>query len=166
VSELANHFRDRVRDGLDADRQELLHDVAGAGSDSSELRRGLLLADRAVRDWAALAASHGHGARGNAYERLDSLIAESGRAVQTAAIQEQKTGLDAQRELVAEMVWGIGERLTGIDEVEPLSRHQAGLNRIAEEAAEILLATGRILEDPDWVLAAANDALAELTALA
>jgi hypothetical protein len=56
------------------------------------------------------------------------------------------------------MVWGIGQRLAGIDmEAPPAGLHPA-LNQMAVEAGEILLATGRFCSDPAWVLDEANDA--------
>jgi hypothetical protein len=98
----------------------------------------------------------------SAYEQLDLLRPELGRAVQKAAISEQRTGTDAKRELIAQLVWGIGERLAGIDTEAPPVSSQDSLNQMAVEAGEILLAAGQVLADPDWALDQANQALLEL----
>jgi hypothetical protein len=161
VSEVADHFREAVHASLDSEHQELLVAAAGAGGDK-ELRRALLLSDRAVREWAARAAAHEQSGRQTAYQRLQQLMPERWRAVQEAAIAEQKTGLDAERELIAEMVWGIGERLAGIDTAASLASSQHSLNHMAVEAAEILLAAGRVLADPGWQLSEANEMLHDL----
>jgi len=161
VSEIAEHFREAVHAGLDAEHQELLG-VPAATDDASELRRVLLLADRAVREWAAQAAAHERPGRLTGYERLGRLTPELGRAVQEAAIAEQKIGPDAERELIAEMVWGIGERLAGIDMQASLASSQHSLDHVAVEAAEILIAAGRALGDPGWVVTQAGDALHDL----
>jgi hypothetical protein len=161
VSEVAGHFREAVRASLDAERQELLEAAVGA-PDSQELRRALLLSDRAVREWAARAAAHGQSGREAGYRRLRPLTPELGHAVQDAAIAEQRKGLDAERELIAEMVWGIGERLAGIDMEASLASSQHSLNHMAVEAAEILIAAGRVLADPSWLLSEANEMLQDL----
>jgi hypothetical protein len=161
VSEVAEHFREAVHGSLDAEHQELLG-VAAATDDARELRRVLLLVDRAVREWAAQAAAHERPGRLSSYERLGRLTPELGRAVQEAAIAEQKIGPDAERELIAEMVWGIGERLAGIDMEASLASSQHSLNHVAVEAAEILIAAGRVLADPGWVVTQASDALHDL----
>ena len=161
MSEVAGHFRETVHASLDAERQELLAAAAGTGG-ARELRRALLLTDRAVREWAARAAAHEQHGRQTAYQRLHPLTPELGRAVQEAAIAEQKTGLDAERELIAEMAWGIGERLAGIDMEASLASSQHSLNHMAVEAAEILIAAGHVLADPGWLLSEANDMLHDL----
>ena len=86
--------------------------------------------------------------------------------MQRAAVEEQETGVDAERELIAQMVWGIGERLAAIDTEAPLASLQHALNQMAVEAGEILLAAGRVLADPAWVLDEANEALRELVGVA
>lgn len=60
------------------------------------------------------------------------------------------------------MVWGIGERLAGIDPKAPPLSYQHSLNKMAVEAAEILLAAGRVLGDPEWVITEADEALRDL----
>jgi hypothetical protein len=82
--------------------------------------------------------------------------------VRKAAIAEQKTGVDAKRELITQMVRGIGERLAGIDTETPPVSLQHSLNQMAAEAGEILLAAGQVLADPGWTLDEANQALLEL----
>jgi hypothetical protein len=161
VSEVADHFREAVHQSLDAEHQELL-EAAGGTRGAGELRRALLLTDRAVRDWASRAAAHEHPGRQTAYQRLHPLTPELGRAVQEAAIAEQKTGLDAELQLIAEMVWGIGERLVGIAMEASLASSQHSLNHVAVEAAEILLAAGRVLGDASWLLSEANEMLRDL----
>jgi hypothetical protein len=161
VSEVADHFRATVGAGLDTDQQEVLTVDAGTGR-ARELRRTLHLADRAVRQWAARAAVYERPGRASAYEHLDLLRPELGRAVQKAAISEQRTGIDAKRELIAQLVWGIGERLAGIDTEAPPASLQDSLNQIAVEAGEILLAARQVLADPNWALDEANQALREL----
>jgi hypothetical protein len=161
VSEVADHFRATVRADLDTEEQGLLRVAAGTGS-ARELRRTLHLADRAVRQWAAQAAAHERPGHRSAYEDLDLLRPELGHAVQRAAIEEQETGIDARRELIAQMVWGIGERLAGIDTEAPPASLQHALNHIAVEAGEILLAAERVLADRGWALDQANQALLEL----
>ena len=115
-----------------------------------------------MREWAARAAAHEQSGRQTAYQRLHQLTSELWRAVQEAAIAEQNTGLDAERELIAEMVWGIGERLAGIDAAASLASSQHSLNHMAVEAAEILLAAGRGLADPDWQFSEADEMLRDL----
>jgi hypothetical protein len=161
VSEVADHFRATVGVELDAEQQGLLGVSAGTGR-ARELRRTLHLADRAVRQWAAYAAVHERPGHRSAYEDLDLLRPELGHAVQRAAISEQQTGIDARRELIAQMVWGIGERLAGIDTEAPPASLQHSLNQIAVEAGEILLAAERVLADRGWALDQANQALLEL----
>jgi len=161
VSEIADYFRERVLAGLDAEHRELLVAAAGVGG-AREWRRALLLSDRAVREWAARAAADEQSGQRSAYQRLRPLTPELGRAVQEAAVSEQKTGLDAERELIAQMVWGIGERLAAIDTEASLASSQHSLNHMAVEAAEILLGAGRVLGDPDWLLSEANEMLHDL----
>jgi hypothetical protein len=161
MSEVAEQFYATVEAGLPADHQELLQVTAGTGA-GRELRRTLHLADRAVRQWAAQAASNGRPGHRSAYERLSLLSLEAGRAVQEAATTEQRTGLDAEGELIAQAVWGIGERLAGIDPEAPPLSYQPSLNRMAAHAAEILLTSGRVLNDPAWVVNEANEALRDL----
>jgi len=164
VSEVADHFRATVHAKLDAGRRELLTLPAGAGI-SRELRRALHLTDRAVRQWAAQAAAYDRPGHRSAYEQLDPLRPELGHAVQEAAIAEQKTGVDAKRELIVQMVWGIGARLAGMDTEAPPVSLQGSLNKMAIEAGEILLAAGDVLPEPSWVLDEANQALHELVGL-
>jgi len=161
MSEVAEHFRATVCARLGADQQEPLRVAAGGGA-AGELRRTLHLADRAVRQWAHHGAVHGRNGHRSAYGGLPPLVPELGHAVQGAADTELKAGLGAEHELIAQMVWGIGERLSGIDTAAPPSGSQDSLNRIAVEAAEILLAAGLLLADPDWVADQANEALSEL----
>jgi len=161
MSEVADHFRRRVHASLGAEYQECLVAAAGTGP-ASELPRALLLSDRAVRVWATRAAVHEQSGRLSAYERLAPLTPELGRAVKEAAIAEQKTGLDAERDLIAEMVWGIGERLVGIDTEASLASSPHSLNHMAVEAAEILVSAGRVLADPGWLLGEANKMLRDL----
>jgi hypothetical protein len=161
VSEVAEHFREAVRARLGPDQQELLRDAAGTGA-QRELRRAEHLTDRAVRQWAARAAADERPGHESAYARLPLLRPELGRAVQEAVIAESKASLDAERELIAQMVWGIGGRLAGIDTEAPPLSSQDSLNKMAVEAAEILLAAGRVLADPEWVINEANEALRDL----
>jgi hypothetical protein len=60
------------------------------------------------------------------------------------------------------LVWGIGERLAGIDTDAPPASLQDSLNQMAVEAGEILLAARQVLADPNWALDEANQALLEL----
>jgi hypothetical protein len=161
MSEVAEHFRATVRAKLGAEHQELLRVAAGTGA-ARELRRTLHLTDRAVRQWAHQAAAHGRNEHQSAYGGLPPLVPELGHAVQKAADTELKTGLDAKHELIAQMVWGIGERLAGIDTEASPSSSQHSLNQIAIEAAEILLTAGLVLPGPDWVIDEANEALRDL----
>ena len=161
MSEVAAHFRETVRAKLDAEHQDLLQVAAGTGV-ARELRRVLHLADRAVRQWADQAASLGREEYQSAYGRLPPLLPALGRSLQKAADTESKRRLDAEHGLIAEMVWGMGERLTGIDPEAPPSRSQHSLNQMAIEAAEILLAAGRLRSAPDWVVDEANEALRDL----
>jgi hypothetical protein len=161
VSEVADHFRATVYGELNAEQQELLRVAAGSGR-GRELRRTLHLADRAVRQWAARAAVFQRPGHKSAYQQLDLLRPELGPVVQKAAISEQSTGIDAKRELIAQLVWGIGERLAGIDTDAPPASLQDSLNQIAVEAGEILLAARQVLGDPNWALDEANQALLEL----
>jgi hypothetical protein len=161
VSEVANHFHEAVHAKLDAEHQGQLRAPAGTG-DANEPRRALLLVDRAVREWAAQAAAYGQSGRKTSYERLARLTPEQGHAVQEAAIAEQEGGLDAERELIAQMVWGIGERLAGIDMEASLADSQHSLSHMAVEAAEILIAAGRVLTDSGWVLTQADEILRDL----
>ena len=161
MSEVADHFRERVHASLDAEQQESLVAAAGTGP-TSELSRALLLSDRAVRVWATRAAVHEQSGRLSAYERLAPLTTELGHAVKEAAVTEQKTGLDAERDLIAQMVWGIGERLVGIDTEASLASSQHSLNHMAVQAAEILVAAGRVVADPGWLLGEANGTLEDL----
>ncbi len=165
MSEVADSFREAVRGKLDEDQpehEELLRVAAGTGA-ARELRRALHLTDRAVRQWAARASRHGRPEHHrSAYEGLAPLKPELGQAVQKAADAEQRTAPDAERELIGQMVWGIGERLAGIDTEAPPLSTQPSLNQMAIHAAEILLATGRVLADPDWAVDEANEALREL----
>lgn len=127
-----------------------------------ELRVALHLADRAVRQWAAEAASHGRPGHRSAYHRLELVRPELGGELQRAAGAEQSGGLDAERELIAQMVWGIGERLAGIDPQAPPMSQQPALNQMSAEAAEILLAAGRLAGGQERVVQEANEALREL----
>jgi hypothetical protein len=161
MSEVAEHFRTRIAADVAAADQELLRLPAGTGI-PRELRRGLHLTDRAVRQWAAHAAEHGLPEHRNAYARLPPLRPELGRDVQKAADTEQRTAPDAERELIAQLVWGVGGRLAGIDTDAPPLSTQPSLNQMAIQAAEILLAAGRVLGDPGWVLDEANEALRDL----
>ncbi len=164
VSDVAEHFRATVHDKLDAERRELLNRAAGDGI-ARELRRALHLTDRAVRQWAARASAHERPGHRSAYQQLAALRPELGHALQRAANAEQRLGLDARRELIAQMVWGIGERLAGIETGAPPASLQVSLNQMAVEAGEILLAAGQVLADPGWVLDEANDTLRELVAV-
>jgi hypothetical protein len=153
-----------VHAGLQSEHQQLLSDATGTDS-TRELRRTLHLTDRAVRQWAARAAVHGRPAHMSAYAHLDPLRPELGHVVQRAAGAEQRTGLDAERELIAQMVWGIGERLAGIDPAAPPASVQHALAQMAVESGEILLAAGRVRTDPTWVTDEANAALRDLGAV-
>jgi len=161
MSEVAEHFRATIQAQLDAEQAELLSAASGTGV-ARELRRGLHLTDRAVRQWAARAGAHPRTDHRSAYALLAPLRPELGQAVQRAAVEEQQTGVDAERELISQMVWGIGERLAAIDTEAPPASLQHALNQMAVEAGEILLAAGRVLADPAWVLDEANEALREL----
>jgi len=163
MSTVTEHFRATIQARLDADHhdQELLPVPPDTGA-QRELRRALHLTDRAVRQWAARAAAHGRSTEESAYVRLPPLRPGVGHAVQEAADTELETGVDAEHELIAQMVWGIGERLAGIDPEGPPLGSQDSLNQMALEAAEILLAAGRVLADPGWVINAANEALRDL----
>jgi len=165
MSELAAQFHARISSALADERLESARPPAGDGIDR-ELRRGLHLSDRAVRQWAAHATEHGQPARRNAYARLPPLRPGLGHDVQHAADAERKKAPDTERESIAQFVWGIGERLAGIDTHAPPLSTQPSLNRMATEAAEILLAAGRVLGDPGWVLDEANEALRELLLVA
>jgi hypothetical protein len=164
MSEVAEHFRATIRAKADGESRGLLG-LAADGVLAGELRRTLHLTDRAVRQWAAQAAARQRPGRESTYARLDPLRPETGHALQVAALEEQRAGVDAERELIAQMVWGIGERLAGIDPDAPPLRSQPALNQMAVEAGEILLATGRVLADPSWVVEQANEALRELVAV-
>ena len=161
MSEIAARFRARISADVVAEHRELLSLSAGTGI-SRELRRGLHLADRAVRQWAAHAAERDRPEHRSAYAHLPPLRPELGHDVQKASDTEQRTHPDAERELIAQLVWGVGERLAGIDTDAPPLSTQPSLNQIATEAAEILLAAGRVLGDPGWVIDEANEALRDL----
>jgi hypothetical protein len=161
MSEVAEHFRAAVCAKLDAEQQEMLRVAAGTGA-VRELRRSMHLTDRAVRQWAHQAASLERKERQSAYGRLPTLTPELGHAVQQAANTEQKRGLDTEHALIAEMVWGIGERLVGIDTEASSSTSQDALNRMAIRAAEILLAAGRLRHAQGWVIDEANEVLRDL----
>lgn len=165
MSEVAEHFRATIQPKLRAEHQDALLLAAGTGI-AWELRRALHLSDRAVRQWAARAGASARSVRATAYARLGPLRPELGHAVQTAAAEERKAGGSADLDLIAEMVWGIGERLAGIDTAAPPASLQPALNRMAVEAGEILLAAGRVLADPTWLLDEANAALRELVSVA
>jgi hypothetical protein len=161
MSEVAEHFRETVRARLDAELGGMLRVAAGPGA-ARELRRAMHLTDRAVRQWADQAALIGREEQRSAYGRLPPLTPELGHAVQKAASTELKRGLDAERELIAQMVWGIGERLAALDTEAPPSISQHSLNQIAIEAAEILLAAGGLRSAPGWVVDEANEVLLDL----
>ncbi len=161
MSEIAAQFRTRISADVAAEHQELLRVPAGTGI-ARELRRGLHLTDRAVRQWAAHAAEHDRPEHRSAYARLPPLRPELGHDVQRAADSEQRTAPDAERKLIAQLVWGVGERLAGIDTEAPPLSTQPSLNHMATQAAEILLAAGRVLGDPGWVIDEANEALLDL----
>jgi len=163
MSEVADRFRAAISDELGAEQQELLRVAAGTGA-SRELRRCLHLADRAVRQWAARATAHGRGEPRTAYELLPPLRPAVGHEVQKAANAEQRAGLDAERELIAQMVWGIGGHLAGVDTEAPPMSTQPALNEIAVRAANVLAAAGRVLVDAGWVVDEANQALLDLVA--
>lgn len=158
MSEIAAQFRTRISSGVAGEHQELLPLPPGTGI-GLELRRALHLTDRAVRQWAAHAAEHGRPEHRSAYARLPPLRPELGRDVQRTAETERRTAPDAERELIAQLAWGIGERLAGLDADAPPVSTQPSLNQMATEAAEILLAAGRVLGDPGWVIDEANEAL-------
>ena len=161
MSDVAEHFRETVSANLDAEHQEMLLVAAGTGA-ARELRRAMHLTDRAVRQWAHQAALLGRTEKQSAYGRLSTLTPELGHAVQKAANSEQKRGLDTEHALIAEMVWGIGERLVGIDSEASSSASQDALNHLAIRAAEILLAAGRLSHAPGWVIDEANEVLRDL----
>jgi hypothetical protein len=161
MSEVAEHFRETICVKLDAEHGGMLRVAAGTGA-GRELRRTMHLTDRAVRQWADQAASLGRKEQQSAYGRLPPLTPELGHAVQKAASTELKRGLDAEQELIAQMVWGMGERLAGLGTEAPPSRSQHALDQIAIEAAEILLAAGRLRSAPVWVVDEANEALRDL----
>jgi hypothetical protein len=161
MSEVAEQFRSAVGARLPDEHRELLR--VGAGGGAGELRRAVHLTDRAVRQWAHGAAIHERSEHRSAYGDLPAIGPELGHAVQKAANAELEQGLDAKRELIAQMVWGIGERLAAIDTQAPPSSSQHSLNQIAVEAAEILLAAGLVLPGPDWVIDEANEALRDLS---
>jgi hypothetical protein len=157
MSEIAEQFHARISAEVAAEHRESLR--LPASGVSRELRRGLHLSDRAVRQWAAHAAEHGQPEHRSAYGRLPPLRPELGHDAQEAADAEQRSAPDAERELIAQLVWGVGERLSGIDANAPPLSTQPSLNRIATEAAEILLAAGRVLGDQSWVIDEANEAV-------
>lgn len=161
MSEVADSFRATVYAKLADEHRERLALASGVGI-PLELRRALHLSDRAVRQWAARATSHGRSGYASAYAQLSPLKPELGHAVQRAANAEQSMGLDAKRELIAQMAWGIGQRLAGIDTEAPPASLQQSLNQMAVEAGEILLTAGQVCADDGWVVEEANDALREL----
>jgi len=161
MSEVAEHFRATIQAQLDDEQAELLSAASGTGV-ARELRRGLHLTDRAVRQWAARAGAHPRPDHRSAYALLAPLRPELGQAVQRAAVEEQQTGVDAERELISQMVWGIGERLAAIDTEAPPASLQHALNQMAVEAGEIVRAARRVLAGAAWVRDEANEALREL----
>jgi len=164
VSEVADSFRATVHAKLADEHRERVRPAGGDGI-HLELRRALHLTDRAVRQWAARATEHGRAGHISSYAQLAPLKPELGHAVRRAAHAEQEIGLDAKRELIAQMAWGIGQRLAGIDTAAPPASLQHSLNQMAVEAGEILLTAGQVLADEDWVVDEANDALRELMAV-
>jgi hypothetical protein len=164
LSEVAEQFRASVHAKLAPGQRERLGPVGGDGV-PLELRRALHLTDRAVRQWAARATEHGRAGHISAYARLGPLKPDLGHEVQRAAHAEQELGLDARRELIAQMAWGIGQRLAGIEAGAPPANLQQALNQMAVEAGEILLAAGQVLDDEGWVVDEANDTLRELVAV-
>jgi hypothetical protein len=56
----------------------------------------------------------------------------------------------------------VGERLVGIDTEASLASSQHSLNHMAVQAAEILVAAGRAVADPGWLLGEANEMLEDL----
>ena len=164
MSEVAGQFRATVHAKLAAEHRERLRPADGDGI-PLELRRALHLTDRAVRQWAARATEHGRAGHTSSYAQLGPLKPELGYAVQRAAHAEQRMGLDAKRELIAQMAWGIGQRLAGIDTAAPPASLQHSLNQMAVEAGEILLTAGQVLADEGWVVEETNDTLRELVAV-
>src|SRR5688572_12972074 len=57
ASIVASAFRDRILSALSSDGAALLDNARGSGPEYREMNRALLLADRAVREWAASAIS-------------------------------------------------------------------------------------------------------------
>ena len=56
----------------------------------------------------------------------------------------------------------VGERLVGIDTEASFASSQHSLNHMAVQAAEILVAAGRAVADPGWLLGEANEMLEDL----
>src|SRR3954470_17559482 len=73
ASIVANAFRERVVSALSPNQAALLDNARGSGPEYREMNRALLLADRAVREWAATAISDQRPGDKNRFERLGQL---------------------------------------------------------------------------------------------
>jgi len=164
---VASAFRDHVVSGLPPDQAALLDNARGGGPEYREMNRALLLADRAIREWAAGAISAQRPGDPNRFELLNRLgrPEDYGFDARPAADAELAAAQTPEQRDVARAVQVLADAVPELDTEASLPMNTPALRATGEAGADVLVSAAATLGGDDFIVARTNQTLADLVAV-
>ena len=163
-SRVATAFRRQIASALSATSDETVSYPAGTGA-HREINRALLLADRAVREWAGPAIARVRPER-NSFESLPRPSTLSvARAALSGSLHAERlaTGSDTKQISLVGAVDTLAHALQQLDDV-PSARDAEALDQIGAAAADVLIRSSAFLGTETFIADQTNETLHDLVA--
>lgn len=158
-------FRSELAADLTADEDAIVTAAFGGGPKEREVERSIMLADRAVRRWAAGAVAEIDPAPENRLEVLEQLgKPEDGHHADGAARLIAEAHPDERARAVARAARDVALSLPDIDDLASNESNRQAFEVVARAAARCLL-TAADIHGRGWLLAEADKAVREVAVL-
>jgi hypothetical protein len=167
ASVVSEAFRAGLLTALSDDEASFLHAARGSAPERREINRALMLNDRAIREWAAMAVAHERPGAPNVFEELGPIAKpEDGyHHVEPAARTEQGAAMSSTSRAVADAVREVGEALAEIDTEADVAGNRVALDASGRAAARVLVQASAVLGAWEFVVEQGNRVLADLVGL-
>jgi hypothetical protein len=145
---------------------DLVDPAVGRGPEPRELGRALMLGDRAARDWAGFAIAKARPGAPNHFEQLGQLgkPEDAYHDLQPAAERERRAA-NSETLPVAQATYDLAMVLPELQTDVTYEVNRPTLEAVANAAARVLLRTGVLLDDEQWVVEQTNETLHDLASL-
>lgn len=132
------------------------------------MHRALMMADKAIREWAAAALAEKRPGAPNRFDLLGTLgrPEDHHSDARPAADEEVRAAQTREEAAVARAVQSLADAVTDLDTEATLSSNTSAMRATAEAAADVLTAASAIHGGHDYVVAQTNELLHDLVSLA